>query len=306
MRTNHFFCTFSFFLYKILLIKITQNIFWDHQSQVLPNDSLPETVPDTFYEVYNKTKSDILKRLPEGWFEKHGRKRQAGEIPEEEKPIAKFQALWRGYRLRKKLKGLNIKYQTAYNIATWDYIKRESNFVHAMKRAIRDFETSLGDNKAGKRIRTLRALNQTNSLNTLAKNAEAEVKSMVYGFKMIIETHQMLYEELLENWDSKWPAVSKVGNIIVAKLPMFIVYNTYIDMYCRVDSLIHAKDANPELIRWMNALAGSSHCSRTLDELLKLPLIHLMGCKVPIQKFLNCVLTFKIDMEDTNNVVKAY
>ena len=72
----------------------------------------------------------------------------------------------------------------------------------------------------------------------------------------------------------------------------------YVEMYCRVDGLMHADDANPELEKWMKATAGSSHYRRTLGEVLKLPFEHVIGCAVPIQRFLNCVLTFKEDITD--------
>lgn len=247
-------------------------------------------------------------RLPPNFMADHGPRTLAivePEIPDSERPIAKLQAIWRGRRLRRKLKGISFAYQTDYNRACWDYLRRENNFVHAMKRAIRDFETSLGDNKAGKRIRSLKALNSSSSSNWQLKNAEAEVKSIVSGFKAIIEIHQILYEELMKKWDNEWPVITNVGKVIISKLPMFIVYNMYISMYLRVDSLVQADD-NPELVKWMKITAGSTLCKRTLDEVLGLPFQHILGCVGPIQQFVNCVLTHKHDVTDTNDIVKAY
>jgi len=277
--------------------------FFENNSSV---DNLPGSVPDSFIRVLDLAKKNILSRLPPGWLELHGPKASRGEIPEEEKPIAKFQALVKGYLLRKKLRGLNIPYQTAYNRAAWDYIKRESNFVHAMKRAIRDFETSLGDNKAGKRIKSLKALSSNASKNTQAKNAEAEVKNMINSFKEVIGVHEKLFEELMKIWDNSWPGVKKFGLALVTQLPLFETYNAYIDVYCRVDGLINAKDPNPELRKWLQKETGSAGYSRTLDDMLKLPFNHVLGCGAPIQQFLNAVLIYHIDPEDTNSIVKAF
>mmetsp|Transcript_135210 Transcript_135210/g.201073 ORF Transcript_135210/g.201073 Transcript_135210/m.201073 type:complete len:1004 (-) Transcript_135210:37-3048(-) len=273
-------------------------------------NDLPETTPDAFFEVLLKAEEDMNKRLPENFTAQFSPKvfckQKASDIPDSELPISRFQAIWRGRRLRRKLEGIKFAYQTQYNQACWDYMRRENNFVHAMKRAIKDFETSLGDNYEGKRIRKLQALHATANISWQSKNAEAEVHSIVSGFKAIIEIHQMLYEEILTTWETSWPCVKGMGAVFVAKFPLFIVYNMYVEMYCRVDGLMHADDANPELEKWMKATAGSSQYRRTLGEVLRLPFEHLTGCSVPIQRFLNCVLTFKEDINDTNNIVKAF
>jgi len=267
---------------------------------------LPGSVPETFVRVYEQSKKDIENRLPKGWMDLHGPKQATDELPEEEKPIAKIQALVKGYLLRKKLRGLDFKYQTAYNRATWDYIRRESNFVHAMKRGIRDFETSLGDNKAGMRIKSLKSLSSSGSKGAQAKQAEVEVKLMINAFKEVIGNHEILYDELLSVWDSTWPGVKNIGAVLVSKYPLFGTYNTYVDMYCQVDRSISAKDANPELRKWLQKETGSKGYSRTLDDLLRLPFNHIQGLGGPIQQFLNTVLIYQKDPPDTNYIVKAF
>lgn len=274
-----------------------------------PPLAMPDTIPETFTNVLEKAREDINARLPPDWMKTHGPRLQGYEkesVAEEEKPIARLQAIWRGIQLRRKLKGVHLAYQREYNRACWDYLRRENNFVHAMKRAIRDFQTTLGDNKAGKRIRSLKALKDSNTSNWQLRNAEVEVKSIVSGFKAVIETHQMLYEGLLARWEEQWPMLHDIGELLVTKLPLFIVYNMYMEMFCRVDNLIHGEEANAELGKWMKIVAGSSQYQRTLGEVLRMPFQHIVGCTVPIQKFLNCVLTYQHDPVDTNNIVKAF
>ena len=279
-------------------------------------DELSENIPDSFFEVLKQSEIDIDARLPPQFMANYGprqiqKQTISKEIPNEHKPICRLQAIWRGKRLRRKLEGIDFGYQTQYNQACWDYMRRENNFVHAMKRAIKEFETLLGDNNAGKKIRKIKSLH-TNTSNTnnanswQSKNAEVEVKQIVSGFKAIIEIHQMLYEEIQKTWDKTWPVVKEMGKVLIEKIPLFIVYNMYVEMFYRIDGIIHSNESNPELKKWMNITAGSSQYKRTLREVLKLPFDHLTGCTIPIQRFLNCVLTYKKDITDKNHIVKAF
>lgn len=257
-----------------------------------PLDALPPTVPESFVQMFAAAKQEIEEKLPEGYLESLKAATEAQyEVPEEEKPIARIQALWKGYKVRKMLAGLDIAYQSTYNRATWDYIMRENNFIWAMKKAIRDFETHLGDNTAGKRIRKLKSLQNTKVLSWQEKNAEAEVKGMVSGFKAIIEVHQMVYEKLNTLWDCHWPRLSGVGGLLLQYLPLFIVYQMYLQMFCRVETLTSRKDANGELKKWLDFETGSGKFKRSLRSLLRLPFQHLSGCKVPMQVLVNCIIT---------------
>jgi len=50
--------------------------------------------------------------------------------------------------------------------------------------------------------------------------------------------------------------VRRVGEIILSKIPLFIVYNAYVDMYCRLQRQLIAEQPNVALVRWMSTVIG--------------------------------------------------
>lgn len=271
---------------------------------------LPDIVPDSFRELLQLASDQVKARMPANFteeLESQPLSPEIREIPEEEKPIARVQGVVRGWLLRKKIEKINIKQQIAFNHGIWELMKRESNFVWAMKQAIKDFDTILGESRAGKRIRMLKAkVGQSNESNWQVKLAEAEVKGMIAGFKAIIEVHNMIFDDITAIWNQKWPAVESVGESLLSRFRLFMVYNMYVDMYARVHRLVSAKDANPELKLWMKKETGRAHHSRTLEQLLLFPFQHLSVYNQTLQSLVKCCLEFHRGKEETNCFIKAY
>lgn len=119
----------------------------------------------------------------------------------------------------------------------------------------------------------------------------------------------MVYEKLNTLWECHWPRLSGVGGLLLQYLPLFIVYQMYLQMFCRVETLTGRKDANGELKKWLDFETGSGKFKRSLRSLLRLPFQHLSGCKVPMQVLVNCVITRGAEVcseEEQGEIFKAF
>jgi hypothetical protein len=50
--------------------------------------------------------------------------------------------------------------------------------------------------------------------------------------------------------------VRRVGDILLSKIPLLVVYNAFVDMYCRLQKQLIAENPNPVLVKWMSTAVG--------------------------------------------------
>ena len=216
------------------------------------------------------------------------------KIPKSEEPIVKFQALWRGYALRKRMKNVNRSYQTKYNGAIWDIMKREINFLWTMNKNIRDVENRL---LKPNKFSTIQFSN--------AKLAKSQVHNIISNIKAIVEVHDMILEELTDIYTEQWPKVHSIGNFLLAKTKLFTVYRTYVDMHCHFQRIIATSDDSSDLNLILES-KSSSYGSRSLKDVIVLAFKHISAWKIPLQSLVDVSLTFKENIEDTHNIMQTY
>ena len=229
----------------------------------------------------------------------------------EDAAATKIQALWRGILLRKSLAILHRKFQAAYNISVWEFIKREGTFIDSIKKAINEIDSQIKQVKAKAGI-------QTNSKLII------EVNNVLINLKAVVEVHDMVYKKLLEVWETSWPLIENIGSILLPKINIFIVYGPYIEAYSRVQKVVQkhldvnnlsaalGKELTPITDHFNKVLHTKSSNSRNIDEIFMLPFKHLNGWIVSLHSLCNCLFLLKqtqvndfpytVDLENTLSV----
>lgn len=216
------------------------------------------------------------------------------KIPKKEEPIAKFQALWRGYAVRKRMNNVNRIYQTHYNFAIWDLMKREINFLWTMNKNIRDVESRL---LKPNKFSTIQFSN--------AKLAKSQVHNIISNIKAIVEVHDIILEELSDLYTEQWPVVRDVGKFLLAKSKLFIVYRTYVEMHCYFQRVIATCDDFSDLNLILDS-KSSAYGSRSLTDVIVLAFKHISAWKIPLQNLVDISLIHKINLDDTYNIMQTY